>query len=180
MKRKLELSEPGVPARDRSWKMEYIVIRGTTLKVFKHDLITHPVEGEDVDFMAHDGAERPYFHPVCDPRHKGRKPRAGPTAPENTLIREYTLQFAEAGLATDYITRENVVRVRAEGEQFLLQVKDSKAVLDLFETLNAAINVAVDLDARCLPKFQTLPMSRRRRELLLSRQGDYQVEGALM
>ncbi|KWU43094.1 hypothetical protein RHOSPDRAFT_11240, partial [Rhodotorula sp. JG-1b] len=73
------------------------------------------------------------------------------------LVRHYSLQNAESGLAADYIKRKHVVRVRAEGEQFLLQAKDDRGVIDLIEALQAATNVALDLDARPLPKFITLP-----------------------
>ena len=49
------------------------------------------------------------------------------------LIRQYTLQHAESGLASDYKKRKNVIRVRMEGEQFLLQAKDVAAVIDWIE-----------------------------------------------
>lgn len=153
MARKLEFTDRGVEARDRSWKLEYVIIRGTSLKIFKHDLYTHPVPGED------DGLDHTNSHLSDLRKLRGKRERH---SPENELIRAYTLQFAEAGLATDYHSRVNVVRVRAENEQFLLQVKDAQGVLNLLETLQAAINVAVDVDQRVLPKVQTLPRSRRR------------------
>lgn len=52
---------------------------------------------------------------------------------QKDLIRQYTLQQAESGLASDYIKRKNVIRVRMEGEQFLLQAKDVPAVIDWIE-----------------------------------------------
>lgn len=55
------------------------------------------------------------------------------------------------------------MRVRAEGEQFLLQTSGDRGTIDLIEVLQAATNVALDLDARPLPKFITLPRRRRRR-----------------
>jgi hypothetical protein len=51
----------------------------------------------------------------------------------NQLVRQYTLQNAESGLAADYIKRKNVVRVRAEGEQFLLQTDNARDVVDWIE-----------------------------------------------
>ena len=48
-------------------------------------------------------------------------------------LRVYTLQHAESGLASDYLKRKNVVRVRMEGEQFLLQVPSVQAVVDWIE-----------------------------------------------
>lgn len=51
------------------------------------------------------------------------------------LIRQYSLQHAESGLASDYQKRKNVIRVRVEGEQFLLQAKDVAAVIDWIEVI---------------------------------------------
>jgi hypothetical protein len=77
----------------------------------------------------------------------------------------YSLQNAESGLAADYVKKKYIVRVRAEGEQFLLQAKDDRGVIDLIEALQAATNVSLDLDMRPLPKFITLPRRRRRRRI---------------
>jgi hypothetical protein len=49
------------------------------------------------------------------------------------LAREYTLQNVESRLASDYTKRRNVIRVRMEGEQFLLQVKDVDDVVAWIE-----------------------------------------------
>lgn len=43
---------------------------------------------------------------------------------------------AESGLAADYLKRRHVVRVRAEGEQFLIQCKDDRAVIDWIEAVS--------------------------------------------
>lgn len=51
----------------------------------------------------------------------------------NVLIKQYTLQNAESGLAADYTKKRNVVRVRVEGEQFLLQTESAKDVVDWIE-----------------------------------------------
>ena len=49
------------------------------------------------------------------------------------LLRSYTLQHAESGLASDYVKRKNVLRIRMEGEQFLLQARDVAGVIDWIE-----------------------------------------------
>lgn len=49
------------------------------------------------------------------------------------LLRVYTMQNAESGLGNDYRKRKNVIRVRAEGEQFLLQAKDLADVVAWIE-----------------------------------------------
>ena len=48
-------------------------------------------------------------------------------------LRVYTLQHAESGLASDYLKRKNVIRVRMEGEQFLLQAPSAQAMVDWIE-----------------------------------------------
>ncbi len=53
--------------------------------------------------------------------------------PSNALLRVYTLQKAESGLGSDYLKRRNVMRVRAEGEQFLLQADSVLAVVNWIE-----------------------------------------------
>ena len=57
------------------------------------------------------------------------------------LIKQYTLQHAESGLASDYQKRKNVIRVRMMGEQFLLQAKDVAAVIDWIEVSSCAVLV---------------------------------------
>ncbi|WFD30433.1 hypothetical protein MSPP1_001452 [Malassezia sp. CBS 17886] len=78
-------------------------------------------------------------------------------------IRTYTMQHGESGLAADYTKRRHVIRVRAEGEQFLIQTRDDFHVVDWIEALQAAANVSMDLDTRPMPRFLTLPRRRRRR-----------------
>jgi hypothetical protein len=43
------------------------------------------------------------------------------------------MQNAESGLGNDYLKRKNVIRVRLEGEQFLLQAKDVPSVVEWIE-----------------------------------------------
>lgn len=56
---------------------------------------------------------------------------------QNQLLKVYTLQNAESGLAADYVKRKNVVRVRSEGEQFLLQTDSARDVVDWIEVCHA-------------------------------------------
>lgn len=46
MPRKMEFSAPGVLAKDRGWKKQYIVLHGTTLSVYKNDVRKFPVGGK--------------------------------------------------------------------------------------------------------------------------------------
>ncbi|GAA6027176.1 hypothetical protein JCM8097_002457 [Rhodosporidiobolus ruineniae] len=199
MPRKMEFTAPGVQAKDRAWKRQYVVLHGTSIKIYKFDLRTHPIPGEEdwsvipADIAGHDGPPPLHFHegeygvdsgangstgghghgplhgkfPLslgdAKAKAKSRIIEGATASAQNQLLRHYSLQNAESGLAADYIKRKHVVRVRAEGEQFLLQAKDDRGVIDLIEALQAATNVALDLDARPLPKFITLPRRRRRR-----------------
>ncbi|KAF8903285.1 hypothetical protein CPB84DRAFT_1678165 [Gymnopilus junonius] len=80
-----------------------------------------------------------------------------PEPDEADLIRAYTMQNAESGLGNDYLKRKNVIRVRLEGEQFLLQAKDVDSVIMWIEGLQAATNIALDLDERPMPRGPIFP-----------------------
>ncbi|KDQ13360.1 hypothetical protein BOTBODRAFT_77070, partial [Botryobasidium botryosum FD-172 SS1] len=79
------------------------------------------------------------------------------------LVRHYTLQRAESGLGTDYVKRPYVVRVRLEGEQFLMQARTLASAVHWVEALQAGTNVALDLDERLMPRPPIMPRRRRRR-----------------
>lgn len=86
-----------------------------------------------------------------------------PNPSKRDLIRAYTLQHAESGLGNDYAKRKNVIRVRLEGEQFLLQAPDVPSVVEWIEGLHAGTNIALDLDHRTMPRGPMFPRRRRRR-----------------
>ncbi|KJA15594.1 hypothetical protein HYPSUDRAFT_148918 [Hypholoma sublateritium FD-334 SS-4] len=73
------------------------------------------------------------------------------------LLHEYTMQYAESGLGADYFKRRNVIRVRVEGEQFLLQADGVEMVVEWIEALQAAANIALDLDVRPMPRGPIFP-----------------------
>lgn len=75
--------------------------------------------------------------------------------------REYTLQYAEAGIATDYVKRKYVLRVRAEGEQFLIQCSNEEERDSWVEAIQAGSSIALALEDRNMPKYITLPRRRR-------------------
>ncbi|EEB98276.1 hypothetical protein MPER_02245, partial [Moniliophthora perniciosa FA553] len=92
--------------------------------------------------------------------------RSGASCPEpdkEDLIKAYTLQNAESGLGNDYVKRKNVIRVRMEGEQFLIQARDVPEVVSWIEGLHSAANIALDLDERPMPRGPLFPRRRRRR-----------------
>ncbi|KFY04823.1 hypothetical protein O988_00494, partial [Pseudogymnoascus sp. VKM F-3808] len=79
--------------------------------------------------------------------------RSKPLAPPRT----YSLQHAEAGIATDYLKRRYVIRLRVEADQLLLACDDATVHVAWLEALAAAIDVAPALDERSLPEDASLP-----------------------
>ena len=66
-----------------------------------------------------------------------------PSPDPSDLIRAYTMQNAESGLGNDYFKRKNVIRVRLEGEQFLLQAQDVPEVVEWIEVGSFCMNSGV-------------------------------------
>lgn len=58
---------------------------------------------------------------------------------EQDLLHSYALHNAESGLGTDYVKRQNVIRIRMEGQQFLLQARDVTSVVDWVEVRPGAL-----------------------------------------
>ncbi|KFY26890.1 hypothetical protein V493_03816, partial [Pseudogymnoascus sp. VKM F-4281 (FW-2241)] len=77
--------------------------------------------------------------------------------------RSYSLQHAEAGIASDYLKRRYVIRLRVEADQLLLASDDATTHIAWLEALAAAIDLAPSLDERSLPEDASLPRPRRRR-----------------
>lgn len=173
--RKMEFSAPGVQAKDRGWRRHYFVLHGTSLRVYRSDLSSgqRPDFGEMSGVHVHrepinedgsnGGAGTTPGSSLIEVMQNTHLPFGRDSEGKNGLIRNYTLQGAESGLAADYLKRRHVVRVRAEGEQFLLQTTSDRHVVDWIEALQAGTNVALDLEKRPMPKFITLPRRRRRR-----------------
>lgn len=76
--------------------------------------------------------------------------------------RSLSLQAADAGLAPDYRKRANVIRVRAEGYQFLLALPSMTACLEWLEKLHAAIAISSPLEnwTERSTWFSTVPKTR--------------------
>ncbi|PWN23130.1 hypothetical protein BCV69DRAFT_297084 [Microstroma glucosiphilum] len=175
LSRKMEFSAPRVQAKDRGWSKKYFVLHGTCLKVYRNDMSGAPrsppgdMQGQHVHPVpinedgSNGGASTTPGANLIEAMQHTRLPLGSHNDSRNGLIRNYSLQSAESGLAADYLKRRHVVRVRAEGEQFLIQTTSDKHVVDWIEALQAATNVSLDLESRAMPKFITLPRRRRRR-----------------
>lgn len=79
------------------------------------------------------------------------------------LVRSYSLQHCKIGLASDYKKKSNVLRLRAESEQFLLAFQTTKDLIDWNLAINLAKDISLDIHERELPKYRTVPRRRRRR-----------------
>lgn len=80
-----------------------------------------------------------------------------------SLIRSYSLQHAKIGLASDYKKRSNVLRIRAESEQILLNFFSTKELIDWNTAVDIGKDISLDLTEREFPKYRTVPRRRRRR-----------------
>ena len=83
--------------------------------------------------IAAGGGHRSDNYPSSTSRGKQRMAHSDLLPKENTLIKAYTMQHAESGLGTDYVKRKHVIRVRLEGEQFLLQAGNVDSVVEWIE-----------------------------------------------
>ncbi|KAK6459867.1 hypothetical protein DFJ63DRAFT_291417 [Scheffersomyces coipomensis] len=84
------------------------------------------------------------------------------TKSNKKLLRSYSLQHSKIGLATDYKKRPNVLRLRIESEQILLNFLNTKDLIDWNMAINIGKDIALDLNDREIPKYRTVPRRRRR------------------
>lgn len=80
-----------------------------------------------------------------------------PEPDPSDLIKTYSLQRAECGLGLDYTKRKNVIRVKMDGEQFLVQTTEPMEVVAWIEGIQTGTNVALDLDERVMPRGPLFP-----------------------
>ncbi|KAL1405308.1 hypothetical protein Q8F55_008935 [Vanrija albida] len=157
------------PAGRRNASIDSSLSRSMQARRLTNGSTTHPRESES-------GPDAKDLHLFT---HKSRRQSSGAesvasstaSAPiaahlpfaHNQLVHVYSLHNAESGLAADYKKRLHCVRVRSEGQQFMLQTESARQCVQWIEAFQAATNVAMDLDVRPMPVQQTLPRRRRRR-----------------
>lgn len=79
------------------------------------------------------GSPRTPRAPRAKRRHLWVDDPSVPLPQEQDLLHAYALHSAESGLGSDYMKRRNVIRIRMEGQQFLLQARDVASVVDWIE-----------------------------------------------
>lgn len=112
------------------------------LEFFKHD--NHPEDNDDV----HSSANSVHSKSLKSSKHK-------------RLIRSFSLQHARIGLASDYTKKTNVLRLRLENEQFLLNFATAQDLIEWNLGLSVGRDVAMDLLEREIPRYRTVPRRRR-------------------
>lgn len=78
------------------------------------------------------------------------------------LVRSYSLQHAKIGLATDYLKKSNVLRLRLESEQFLLEFSSANQLIEWNLGLCIGRDISTDIQQREDPRYRTVPRRRRR------------------
>lgn len=71
--------------------------------------------------------------------------------------RSYSLQAADTGLANEIDTRPDTLRVRAEGQQFLLVASGIESAIAWVEALHTATLISDPLEDRRMPKYGKIP-----------------------
>ncbi|KAI3404159.2 hypothetical protein KGF56_003059 [Candida oxycetoniae] len=172
--RKLEWISPYELSPNRSWKYLIIELNSTQLNFYT---IPSHLEPEILGFQAspnniaikdlnnHSSFTTPYDHQFhnfvkklglleTNTNHNNKK---------RPLIRSYSLQHAKIGLASDYKKKFNVLRLRIENEQILLNFATIQDLIDWNLSINIGKDVAIDINERELPRYRTVPRRRRRR-----------------
>lgn len=168
--RKLEWLTPYEPSTLRSWRYMVMELNSTQVNFY---LIPGHLETHVVNYQATAGPSAPLdtndlitlnlpltlpqdreFYRFCQ--------RLGITTSRN-LIRLYTLQHLKMGLAADYKKRPNILRLRLESEQILLDFPDTRGLIDWHFALGVGKDVSLDLQDREIPRYRTVPRRRRNR-----------------
>jgi hypothetical protein len=163
-------------ASDDRWHSIYAVLRGTQLELHRVKTDVFPADN-----------------------HKARPGK---------LIRSFTLQHAEVGIALDtsqadvapkykfvrilpsktkekllqknpllFYLRQWMIRLRVEGEQYLLSFEDQDTMLNWIENLCAAIDIAPPLEDRSDARYRSLPRRTRRQRQLEREASEIAEEG---
>ncbi|KAI0997494.1 hypothetical protein K3495_g10693 [Podosphaera aphanis] len=145
--RKMEYDGPGLRAVDRDWNRVLVTLQGTAFRIYKPS-----------------------------PRSLFGNPSIDQNCPSN-LIRSYNLQYAQVGVATDYVKKQYVIRIRAETEQFLLSCLKIETLVTWIQNLCAAIDLAPSLDEREYPEDLSIPRRQRYLNAPLSTRRSSSAEG---
>ncbi|KAL2753348.1 hypothetical protein ACRALDRAFT_2029208 [Sodiomyces alcalophilus JCM 7366] len=145
---KTEIEDVNKRAERRQWGTVLIELRGTLLKLYS-------VKKEWAQWGW--GVTKDWVTTMS--------PDNPPWARKGSLLRVYTLQHADAGIAADYKKRRNVIRLRLETDQLLIACVESATFVKWLDALFAAMAIAEPLEEREFPPDQSIPRAQRSRWL---------------
>ncbi|KLP12055.1 uncharacterized protein FFB20_09249 [Fusarium fujikuroi] len=134
--RKMEIKNTTKRAENRQWQMIYATLHGTALNIYN-------VKKSWQWRLDKDG---PHHNPD-NPAWIG----------QGDLIKSYSLQYADCGIAADYKKRRYVIRLRVETDQFLISSVELSTFLAWLDGLNAAISVAAPMEDWDIPRDMSIP-----------------------
>lgn len=172
--RKMELLSPYIPANQRSWTSVYLQLNNTQLNIFSV-VSTHSGNPAPDNDLGYDELDVTYTTnnskdslPLLDHELSTKSPLKATVYNDkcfiSKLLRSYTLQHADVGIANDYKKRSYVLRLRAEGEQILLQFPNPIDFIAWANSIQSAIDVSLPLDERPFPITRFVPRRERRPE----------------
>lgn len=167
MCRKLELSTPYVTSAQRSWQLVYVQLNNTQLNIYAVSSASLKPSSTSSSNLKKKLSNLSGYDDIPTVTLPRPNPHSLPgtvlgSLRIDSLVRSYTLQYAEAGVATDYSKRPNVLRMRAEGEQFLLENASQEDLIAWSNTIQTGIDVALPIEDRALPRCRMIPRRRRR------------------
>ncbi|CDK26966.1 unnamed protein product [Kuraishia capsulata CBS 1993] len=187
--RKQEWLSPYEAAPQRQWKDVIVELNSTQLNIYavepsdpKDTKKSKPLMGEESPSSDYKSCKR---YSVYNSAFTGEVDlqnllnfKSNHMVGTATLLKPYSLQHAKLGVAVDYKKRKHTLRLRCETEQFLLQFGGIQEMVDWYFSLAIGIDNSLDLSAREMPRYRTVPRRRRLRntadmELLLRRHRHY-------
>ncbi len=166
---KPELSSPFQHAPDRHWRDVYVVLRGTQLSIHKlksSALLSkgkpqQPRPGRLINSYTLQHAE---VGIAADFKKVGPVPRSAFVRLCSSASRQ---KLYESDPHMFEPPREYALRLRVEGEQFLLSCPSLEDQLDWTEALCMAVDISMPLDERAEPRYRSLPRRGRRRQAIV-------------
>lgn len=179
----------------RNWTRVFAVVRGTMLEIYRTSTVadhTGSPSGAIVSTPGNAWSRRAASLPPdsLDERLPNRSRSASTPSRYDGVaplefLHSYSLAGVVVGIANDYIKKDNVLRVRAENDQFLFHCRGSQDTIDWLETFQAAANIADPLDTRVEPRKLCLSLvsstnaagfySAPRRSRVPTRQQAYEI-----
>lgn len=167
---KPELATPYLPAAHRNWTFVYLQLNNTQINIYTvvkaaSHTPTVPIKTAAEPESRALGTFKNYSFPLREYENKTGTPLNASVCNGQyrvaKLLKSYTLQYADVGAASDYCKRAHVLRLRAEAQQFLLQLDSVMEYLAWADIIQATIDISLPLEERILSR--TKWMSRRNR-----------------